>query len=188
MTTDLEPARRLFTVSDYHRMTEMGVLRQGEPVELIRGEIVQTLAIGQAHASCVARLNHLLFERLKGRAALWPRGPVMILPSSEPQPDLVLLVWRDDLYKGGLPGPQHVALLIEVADASLRYDRHVKGPLYADAGVRDYWIVDVEGQAVEIYREPGPRGFQHTERVAGGSPLVPLAFPDVTLAVADVFG
>ena len=131
-------------------MTEAGILKEGECVELIRGEIAQTLAIGHAHASCVARLSHVLVERLGGRAVVWPRNPVVIQPGSQPRPDLALLGWRDDFYRDALPGPEHVALLIEVADTSLRYDRHVKGPLYAEAGMRDYWIVDLEGQVADV--------------------------------------
>jgi Uma2 family endonuclease len=75
----------------------------------------------------------------------------------------------------------HVALLVELAGRSLRYDRHVKGALYAEAGVRDYWIV-------EVHRDPGPQGFERAERLTRGSILAPLAFPDVTLAVTDVLG
>ena len=81
-----------------------------------------------------------------------------------------------------------MALLIEVADASLRYDRHIKGPLYAEAGVRDYWIVDVVGDAIEVYREPSAGRFRHTERIGRGGTLTPLAFPDTPLAAADLLG
>jgi Uma2 family endonuclease len=71
---------------------------------------------------------------------------------------------------------------------SPRYDRRVKGPLYAEAGVRDYWIVALAGDAVEIHREPGTEGFTRAGRLMRGTPLAPLAFPDVTLAVADLLG
>jgi Uma2 family endonuclease len=84
--------------------------------------------------------------------------------------------------------PDDVALLVEVADASLRYDRGVKALLYAEAGIRDYWIVELAGDAVEVYREPGPGGFQRTDRVGRDGTLVPLAFPDVTLTVGDILG
>src|SRR5207247_6896208 len=88
------------------------------------------------------------------RIILWPQNPLVIVPDSEPEPDIVLLGYRDDFYRHALPGPDDVALLIEVANTSLRYDRHVKGPLYAEAGVRDYWIVDLEGEALEVSRQP----------------------------------
>lgn len=188
MAVDVEPTRRRFTLDEYHRMVEVGILNEDDRVELIRGEIVQMAPIGRDHASCVARLTHVLLGRLHGRTVLWPQNPLTILPDSEPQPDIILLTWRDDFYRRALPRPQDVALLVEVAGSSLRYDQHVKGALYSEAGVRDYWIVDLDGDAVEVHRDPGPRGFGRTERLTRGSILAPLAFPDVTLAVADVLG
>src|SRR5881397_290366 len=154
MATDVEVIRRRFTVDEYHRMGEAGILNEDDRVELIRGEIVKMSPIGIQHAACVARLTEILLGRLRGRATLWPQNPLTILPDSEPQPDIILLRHRADFYAGELPGPDDVALLVEVADTSLRYDRHVKGPLYAEAGVQDYWIVDLTGGAVEVHREP----------------------------------
>jgi Uma2 family endonuclease len=81
-----------------------------------------------------------------------------------------------------------VALLIEVADTSLRYDRRVKGLLYAQAGVRDYWIADLDGDAVEVHRQPGVGGFERTERLSRGATLAPLTFPDTPFAVDDILG
>jgi len=189
MPTDVEVVRRRFTVDEYHRMVEAGILNEDDRIELIRGEIVQMAPIGIDHAACVARLNEMLLGRLRGRATLWPQNPLTILPNSEPEPDIALLRYRADFYAGvGLPGPADVALLVEVASTSLLYDRHVKGPLYAEAGIRDYWIVDIAGGAVETYREPSASGFQRTERVLRGGTLTPLAFPDVTLTIADILG
>ena len=188
MATDVEVVRRRFTVDEYHQMARAGILNEDDRVELIRGEIVHKMVIGSRHAACVARLNELLVARLRGRAILWPQNPLTILPDSEPEPDIILLRHRADFYAGELPGPDDVALLVEVADTSLRYDRHVKGPLYAEAGVQDYWIVDLTGGAVEVHREPVAGAFRLTERVARGGTLTPLAFPDTPLDAADVLG
>ena len=189
MAADVEVARRRFTLDEYHRMVEVGILNEDDRVELIRGEIVEMAPIGIQHAVCVARLTEILLVRLRGRATLWPQNPLTIQPDSEPQPDIILLRHRADFYAGvGMPGPDDVALLIEVADSSLRYDRRVKGQLYAEAGVREYWIVDVAGDAVEVYREPGAGGFQRAERVGRGGALTPIAFPDVTLTAGDLLG
>ncbi|HEY7521374.1 MAG TPA: Uma2 family endonuclease [Methylomirabilota bacterium] len=188
MATDVEVTRRRFTVDEYHRMGEAGILNEDDRVELIRGEIVQMSPIGGDHASCVARLTHILLGRLHGRVVLWPQNPLVILPDSEPQPDIILLAWRGDFYRDPLPGPADVALLIEVADTSLRYDRRVKGALYAEAGVREYWIVDLGGDAIEVYRDPAATGYARTEGVGRGAVLTPVAFADVTLAAADILG
>src|SRR5687768_14286477 len=137
MALDSELTRHRFTVDEYHRMAEAGILNEDDRVELIRGEIVQMTPIGSRHASCVARLNDLLIGHLRGRAVLWPQNPLTILPDSEPQPDVVLLRYRDDFYRNALPGPEDVALLIEIADTSLRYDQRLKAPLYAEADVAE---------------------------------------------------
>src|SRR5256712_10029438 len=186
MAVDVELTRRRFTLDEYHRMAEAGILNRGDRVELIRGEIVQMTAIGSDHASCVARLTHLLIGRLPARVILRPQNPLIILPDSQPEPDIILLGYRDDFYRHALPGPDDVALLIEVANTSLRYDRHVKGPLYAEAGVRDYWIVDLEGEAVEVYWDPHAGRFRHHERVAREATLAPPALPDTPLSVSDL--
>src|SRR3989442_10862607 len=184
MATDVEGVRRRFTVDEYHQMARAGILNEDDRVELIRGEIVHKMVIGSRHAACVARLNELLVARLRGRAILWPQNPLTILPDSEPEPDIILLRHRADFYAGELPGPDDVALLVEVADTSLRYDRHVKGPLYAEAGVQDYWIVDLTGGAVEVHREPVAGAVRLTERGARGGAPTALAFSDTALAAA----
>ena len=91
MAMDVEVVRRRFTLDEYHRMIEAGILNEDDRVELIRGEIVQMAPIGSDHASCVARLTHLLLGRLHGRVVLWPQNPLVILPDSEPEPDIIRL-------------------------------------------------------------------------------------------------
>jgi Uma2 family endonuclease len=185
MALDIELTRHRFTLDEYHRMAETGILNEDDRVELIRGEIVQMTPMGRRHASCVARLNDVLLGALRGHTVLWPQLPLTILPDSEPQPDVILLRYRDDFYRDALPGPEDVALLIEVADSSLRYDRRLKTPLYAEAGVREYWIIDLEGDAVEVYRSPLGARFQSVERIGLDATVSPLAFPDVHIAVTS---
>src|SRR5438093_11874205 len=165
MATDVEVIRRRFTVDEYHRMGEAGILNEDDRVELIRGEIVQMSPIGIQHAACVARLTEILLGRLRGRATLWPQNPLTILPDSEPQPDIILLRHRAGFYAAaGLPGPDDVALLVELADTSLRYDPRVKGLLSAEAGFREYWSVDLAGHAGRIVPDSGPYRLHRSHR------------------------
>jgi Uma2 family endonuclease len=188
MALDIELTRHRFTLDEYHRMAEAGILNEDDRVELIRGEIVQMTPIGSRHASCVAGLMDVLVGNLRGLAVLWPQNPLTIMPDSEPQPDVILLRYRDDFYRDALPGPEDVVLLIEVADSSLRCDRRLKAPLYAEAGVQDYWIVDLEGGAVEVYRDPSGDGFQSVERIGITATLSPLAFPDFQITPTSILG
>ena len=140
MAVDVEVARRLFNVEEYHRMAEAGILGADERVELIEGEIVQMAPIGPRRAGCVINLNQLFVTRLGGRAVVSPQNPVVILPRSEPQPDLVLLRPRAVSYSRELPASRDVVLAVEVADTTVRFDRIVKARLYARAGIPEFWL------------------------------------------------
>ena len=179
--------RRRFTVDEYHRMAEAGILGEDDRVELIEGEIVEMSPIGWRHQACVDRLTHRLVPALQNRAILRPQGPIRLSSDSEPQPDLVVLRPRVDFYAEGGPGPEDVLWLIEISDTSLRYDRDVKVPLYGRYGIPEVWVVDLEGEQVFVYRDPRSGGGYRSARVLGrGARLAPQAFPDLELPVDEV--
>ena len=188
MAVGAEIVRRRFTLDEYHRMIDASVLHEDERVELIRGEIVQMTPIGIRHAASVARLNDELLGRLRGRAILWPQNPVTILPDSEPQPDIVLLHYRTDFYRTAMPGPADVVLIVEVADSSVRYDPNVKRALYAEAGMPEYWLVNLPADRIEVYRDPQGATYRDARMVGRDERLAPAAFPDAALSVADILG
>ena len=182
----VELPRRRFTIAEYYRMGEAGIFGPEDRVELIEGEIIRMTPIGNRHAACVARLNRR-FSRLVGdRALLWPQNHVHLLPDTVPQPDIALLRPRADDYALEAAQPGDILLLVEVADTSYRYDRHVKLLLYARAGVSEVWIVDLTHDVVEIYRRPGPRGYASAQRVARGATVAPAAFTDAVLTVDEI--
>ena len=129
--------RRAFDVHEYHRMAEAGILDEDDRVELIEGEIVQMSPIGSRHQGCVNRLARLLFEFAGRDYVVHIQGPVRLNERSEPQPDLALLKLRPDFYSERHPTPDDVLLLIEVSETSADYDREVKLPLYAGAGIAE---------------------------------------------------
>ena len=188
MTTEVEVARRLWIVSEYQRMVETGILTREDHVELIHGEIVQMTPIGRRHRAAVGALHALFVKRLGEGAVVWSQGALPLPPRSMPEPDVMLVKPRRDLYREVDVRAEDVLLLIEVAETSLRYDRTVKMPLYAAAGVREAWIVDVEGGCVEAYREPGAEGYRRTLRFERGTMFRPEAFPDLVLSVSDILG
>jgi Uma2 family endonuclease len=187
MAVQTERARRLFTVEEYHRMAEAGIFKPTDRVELIRGEIVEMSPIGRRHAAFVDNLTQLLIVRLAGRAIVSVQNPVVVADDSEPQPDLKLLRRRPVPYKDAEATAADVLLLIEVADSSLTYDRTVKLALYAETGIPEYWVVDTAAESIDIYRDPGPGGYRHRTRVAGDATVSPAAFPDVALALREIF-
>ena len=189
MDTTVELKRRQFSVKDYHRMIETGILTKDDRVELLEGEIVEMGRPGPPQQGTVDRLNRLFTSRLGDRVIVRVQGPVLLASvESEPEPDVALLVPRPDFYTTGHPEPDDILLLIEVMDSSAVKDRRVKLPLYARAGVAETWLVDLTTDRVEVHRRPGPAGYADSRTLRRGEPLAIQAFPDVALTAADLLG
>ena len=131
MTTTPEPisstpTRHRFTVAEYYAMADAGILSYKDPVELLDGDIMVSSTISPWHASVVMRLHHCLLPPSQGQVIVRVQGPTRLSDESEPQPDVMLLKWRDDFYRDGHPEPSDVLLLIEVSDTTIEYDRTTK--------------------------------------------------------------
>lgn len=131
------------STGDYHRMIAAGILPEDARIELIEGELIDMGSVGPLHASLSNQIILELGYPTQGRVIPWSQSPIWLGPHSEPVPDFTLLRTRPDRYRTGLPRAEDVLLVIEIADASLRYDRDIKGPLYALAGLPEYWIVNL---------------------------------------------
>ena len=180
--------RRRFTVEEYHQMAEFGILTEDDRVELINGEIVEMSPIGRRHAAHVKRLNKLFSDKLGQRTLVGVQDPIELNDRSEPQPDLVLLQPRADFYEAGHPQPQDILLLVEVADTTAEFDREVKIPLYANSRVSEVWLVNINEQCLEVYREPNSNGYGNVQKLRRGQSLFVQAFPDFELTVDEVLG
>jgi Uma2 family endonuclease len=188
-TMALAVKRRRFTVEEYRRMGETGILADDPRIELIAGAIIVREPTGARHAGTVDRLGHLFFERLARRAVVRIQNPVSFPDAlSELQPDITLLRPRTDFYSSAHPGAADVLLLIEVADSTLRLDRRIKIPLYARAGIGEVWLLDLTTEHVEVFRDPRDGRYRETVRLERSASLVPLAFPDLALVVDDLLG
>ena len=180
--------KRKFTIEQYHKMAESGILTEDDRVELIRGEIVEMSPIGRRHAACVRRLVKLFSEKLSQRAIVDTPNPVELSDRSEPQPDVTLLQPHLDFYEAGRPQPEDIFLLVEVADTTVETDRNVKIPLDAEGGISEVWLVDINEQCVEIYREPISTGYQNVQKSQRDQTLSIQAFPDIDITVDEVLG
>jgi Uma2 family endonuclease len=175
-----------FTVHDYHRMGEAGILHEDDRVELIEGELVEMTAIGTRHFSCVNRLNRLFVMNVGDDAIVSVQNPVRLNEYNEPQPDLAVIRPRD--YRESLPEPDDVLLLIEVSDTTLAYDRGVKLPLYARAGIMEVWIVDLAGETIACHTDPSGEGYRRADRLRRGQTLESILLPGLTPSVDQVLG
>lgn len=185
-TKTQEVTRRRFTVQDYHRMAEAGILHEDDRIELIEGELVEMAAIGSRHFTCVNTLNHLLVREVSGEAIVSVQNPVRLDEHSEPEPDLAVIRPRD--YRESLPGPDDVLLLIEVSDTTLSYDRNVKLPLYARSGIPEVWILDLAGETVERHTGPSGEIYRHLERSQRKETLASSILPELVFDVNALLG
>jgi Uma2 family endonuclease len=176
---------RQFSSDEYWRMVKAGVIREDERVELLDGEIVTMSPIGPRHAWCVNDLNRI-FGVLLGRVILSVQSPLHLGDRSDPEPDLAIL--RPETPRRRHPGPGDVLLLIEVSSSSLAVDRDVKAPLYAAGEVPEYWLVDLDHERLEVYREPMPEGFRLVRTYRRGERVSPLFAPDFEIEVDEILG
>ena len=190
MITEIETppavARRRFTVAEYHRMAEAGILHEDDRIELIHGEIIQMSPIGNPHSSTVRRLINKLTRQLDPRFTIDAQNPVQISEYSEPEPDIVVLPFRDDYYADGVT-PADVLLIIEVSSTTLRYDQAVKLPLYAAAGIPEVWIIDVGRQQLEVHRHPREERYQSANTLSRDETVSATQF-SLTIAVKELIG
>ncbi|MDZ8187855.1 MAG: Uma2 family endonuclease [Nostoc sp. ChiSLP02] len=180
--------RRKFTVEQYHKMVDSGILKEDDRVELIRGDIIEMSPISTKHAACVRRFNNMLGQRLGNRVILSVQNPVVLDNNSEPQPDVALLKPRDDFYANAHPQPQDIFLLIEVADSTIEYDREEKIPLYAQANIIEVWLVDINEKIVEVYQQPTAAGYQLMQKFGSSQTLSIKALSDVSITVNEILG
>ena len=182
----IETTRKRFTVDDYYRMAEAGILQPTDRVELVEGEVVEMSPIGDRHAMAVNRATMVFARGLGDKVVVSVQNAVRIDRYNEPQPDVVLIRPREDFYGVRHPRPDDVVLLIEVADTTVRYDRNVKVPIYARSGIPEIWIVDLNKEVIHIYRGPSHGVYSQLETKRRGESVSPEAFPSFTIAIDEL--
>ena len=150
--TQLQTKR--FTIEEYHRLTQLGFLVEGDRVELIRGELIQMAAKGTPHSVCNTKLIRELEKLLRETAVVRCQEPVTLYPNSEPEPDATIVRGQPDDYLVNHPQPEDIFLLIEVSDSTLKYDQTEKLSLYAENQIQNYWIFNLVTYELERYSQP----------------------------------
>lgn len=183
----VQPTRYRFSVDEYYKMAEVGILSEDDRVELIEGEIVYMAPIGVRHAQCVNNLTRI-FSRLAVEAILQVQNPIRLDQDSQPHPDVALLRLRDYTKDQQHPGPNDVLLVIEVSDTTLLWDRREKVPLYAQAGIPEVWIVNLQQDRIEVYSQPEGGAYQTSRRLKRGQSVAVPGFGEAKVNVDDVLG
>jgi len=181
---DVQLAPRLFTVAEYETMGRAGIFGPDERTELIEGQITAINPIGTGHMWAVSELLRIFVPR--GDVRVTAQSPLQMSTMSTPEPALVVLLPTTPRTRK--PTPADALLIIEVADSSVTYDRETKGPLYARAGIPEYWIVDLNGERVEQYREPSAIGYRSMRLFLRDEQIAPAFAPDLAVSVDAVLG
>lgn len=185
---DVQVTRKLFTTAEYDQMIAAGIFDENDRVELVGGEIVEMSPISVRHALCVNRLSQQLIRNLDEAFMVSVQNPIHLNEISEPEPDIVVIRLHGDVYADSHPAADNILLLVEVAETSLKYDRDVKLPLYAQANISETWIVDLTSNTVTVYLQPGSDGYRETAVYHPTDTLSPTAFPELQIAVKDILG
>jgi Uma2 family endonuclease len=185
-TAAIQPRLARLSRARYDAMIEAGILTENDAVELLDGQIYESMPKGPKHNALILRISKLLERRFGERCLVGCQNSIALHEYSEPEPDIAVLRPREDFYEGALPEPQDTLFIIEVSDSTLAYDRDLKVPLYAAADIAEVWLVDVQAATITVYRQPKGNAY-HSEQVYRSGDAIPLsAFGDESVAVVDL--
>jgi len=175
--------KRLFTVDDFYRMVDAGILHEKDRVELIEGEVLAMSPIGSPHGAAVDRANRALVNAAGERAIVRVQGSVRLDRYNQPQPDVVLLRPKKDFYATKHPGPLDILLIVEVAQSFIEYDKTIKARIYARTGVVEYWVADIDQDCVLVYSNPSKDGYRSLRQLVRGESISPELLPQCRIAI-----
>ena len=184
-TTMPQPVQLRFTVDDYYKMIELGILKDYERAEIIEGELIRKMTVGNRHAAVVDSLNRIFVKNVSDDILVRIQNPIRLSDFNEPEPDLVLA----DLTKFDgkrHPRPEEILLVVEVSDSTLKYDRDKKIPLYAEAEIPEVWIVNLTNEIIEIHTKPNVGLYQAVKIYRRGETLETEYLPNLSLAVDEI--
>jgi Uma2 family endonuclease len=164
-------------------MVDAGILRENDRVELIRGEIIKLSPIHPPHNGTIHRAIQALVRIVGDRAIVGAQGCIRLGDWDEPQPDLYLLKPKEDFYTSRHAGPADILLIIEVADSSLDYDSTIKMQLYAETGVPEYWISNLQDDCVISYTDAAGSTYRDVRQFRRGESIAPHLLPDCVIPV-----
>lgn len=185
MQTEQNTALRLWTVAEYHRMVETGILASDEPVELVAGRVIRMSPQKTPHATAVTLTRLLLEDSLGKQVLVRSQLPVTLGDRSEPEPDVAVVMADALRYLDHHPIPSEIYLIIEIADTTIKRDCNLKALDYAQSGVTDYWVLDLNQRQLHVFREPSPSGYQKRDLLQEAGRISPLHI-DLVIQVQEM--
>lgn len=181
------PTARLFTVDEYCRMSDFGILSPEERTELIDGEVIAMAAQNPPHVTCTQLAYDYLSDLLKQKAFVRIQAPIWLSNRSLPEPDIAIVRPPRERYYASHPRAEDIFWLMEVSDATLKYDLNKKSKLYAKANIQEYWVIDAVGKQIYVHRNPHRRAYRDKITMRESDTFVNLAFPEVSIDLARFF-
>ncbi|MHB8879037.1 MAG: Uma2 family endonuclease [Myxococcaceae bacterium] len=180
-------APRRFHVGEYHQLADLGILDEDEHLELLEGVIVEMTPQSRPHARVISELTQRLVSTAGSLHRVRVQLPLTLSDTSEPEPDLAVVTLEEE--RSAPVHPRNALLVIEVASDSLRKDRALKGAIYAQAAIPEYWVANLLNQTIEVYADPIPQERRYgTMRTLGADELLtPRHLPGLTIPVGQLF-
>ena len=175
----LSPKR--WTLDEYHQIIISGIITPETPTELINGQIIERVPQQPPHAATTDEGGDYLKALFSGEAKVRVQLPVTLPPDSEPEPDFAIVKIDANLYRDRHPGPSDIYLIIEVADSTLQKDKQYKSQLYAQAGIPEYWVINLKQHQVIVYRQLQDSTYQTEQTLEASDKIQPLEFPNLTV-------
>ena len=184
--------RRKFSINEYHQLIDLGFFTENDRIELIRGEIIEMSPKRTPHSVCNSLLWKQLYELVGKQAEIRVQEPIILSSNSEPEPDVVIAKKKTDNYLSGHPTVEDIILAIEISDSTLQYDRETKLPLYAEAGINNYWIVNLVDNRLEVYTNPfddiqNKFDYRHKSIILPNEHINIPTFNNITLELKTIF-
>jgi Uma2 family endonuclease len=180
-----EVTKKRFTVEEYYKMDEAGILAKDLHTELIDGEIIEVTKMGPRHAAVLSRVNHLFVELFDRKVVIRSQLPFGINTYNELEPDVALFK-LSGITILNIPAGADAVLVLEIADSSLKYDRDMKLKVYAAANVPEVWIADLRGDSLLVFRDPSSRTYRTSLSFKREDSISCLAFPDIRFSVQEL--
>lgn len=184
----IQVERQRFTVDDYHKMAEVGILSPDDRVELIDGEILRMSPIGSRHADCVNRLLAIVYDQVHRDAIVSIQNPIILNDGYEPDPDVAVLRRRNQSYADHHPSPEDVFLVIEVSDLSLEFDLAKKIPEYGRSGVSEAWVIDLHGDSIQRHSDAFDEGYRVRSILVRDESLSSTVLPSLEIIANEILG
>lgn len=175
-----------FRVEEFRKMMEAGILPEESGWEILDGFLIDKIKIGSRSAGTIKKVARIFGQLVGNSTLLSIHNPIHLNQYNEPEPDIALLKPRADFYAESHPTPADVLLLVEVSDSTVEYDREIKKKLYAEAGIQEFWLVDLKNDTIEVYTQPKNGNYYSARILEAEETIKSTTIENLTLPINEI--